>query len=381
MNMPFAVPQFPGFAGTAPGQCVPPVAMPHVMVSHTTGGNVQYENRAEVNAKTPQKASFDFAEHVKAPSFPCAAADLVAQLGHPSQILQDSVVADQVVEALQDESCCAALISWLLPCVVGLSLNKLGTRVVQEALDHAATEHRSALIEGFRGHVMQLVDDFHGNHVLQKSLVVMSGASKTFKFIVEELATSGEDWLWLMKHKFGCRVAQRIVEHCTDEARQPIVDAIFANAGQCVTDDYANYVLQSILQHGTADQRYQIVCALVYLGIPSLSHYQIPATIVETALKECDERCKRMICQAILEWSGAIVRMACNRWGSCVVRRLIGVLGDGQQKLPKALQTEAMQQLLVGKEVLKRSKKHGRKFAQCAIDFFAAEAHAAAGGA
>merc|ERR1719321_2654550 len=151
----------------------------------------------------------------------------------------------------------------------------------------------------------------------------MSGTSTSV--IVDELAPSGHEWSWIVKHKFGCRVAQRVVEHC-DDARQAIVDAVEAEASQCVSDEYANYVVQSILQHGTAGQKYQIVCALVYLGIPNMTQDQIPATIVERAFEHADDQCRELIGLAILECPGAIVRMGCNRWGSCVVKRLVGLV-------------------------------------------------------
>lgn len=406
MNLQFAAPQFRCVPGPALSQCVPPVSMPCAMVLPTSCSDMQNEHRANVAAPQGEEAlqpptaiqnrntiypaeaenslkAFDFAEHVSAPSFPCAAFDVVASLGHPLQIVKDSVVADQVMAAIQDDSCCKTVISWLLPFVVDLSLSRTGTRVIQEALDHAGTEQRSALIEGFRGNVRRLMDDFNGNYVIQKSLEVMSGSSKPIKFILDELAPSIQEWSRLVKHKFGCRVAQRVVEHCKDETRQPIVDVIEAEAAECVTHGYANYVMQSILQHGTADQKYQIVCALVYLGIPNMTQNQVPATVVETAFEHGDERCRYAIGQAILEWSGAIVNMGCDRWGSIVVKRLLGVV-ESQRKLPEPLYTEAMHQLMMGITVLRRSKKHGRKFAQFASDFFDLRSEgtqAAAGGA
>merc|ERR1712124_191045 len=100
---------------------------------------------------------------------------------------------------------------------------------------------------------------------------VVSGASESIDFIMGELAPSGQEWPWVFKHKFGCRVAQRVVEHCTDEARQCIVNAVEARAEEFVYHEFANYVVQSILQHGTADQKYQIVCALVNLGLPNIT--------------------------------------------------------------------------------------------------------------
>lgn len=350
------------------------------MVQHYQHGHVNVTTRCEEEdpqpvTTSPGQASIHFAQHMSAPSIPCAASEVAAQLGHPMQITKDSDLVDQVLAALQDAGRCEAVISWLQPVVIQLSFSKLGTHVVQEALDKGSTQQQIALIERFHGHITQLVYDFHGNFVLQKAFQVMSGTSQSVKFILDELAPSGQEWSHLVKHKFGCRVTQRVVEHCEPEATQPIVDALAAQAWDCAVDKYANYVMQSVLQNGTADQKYQIVCALSSLGIPNLTQDQIPATVVETAVEHGGDKCVEEVGKAILEWPGAIVRMACDRWGSSVVKRLIGLV-DERQKLPEPLYSEAMQQLFAGSETLRRSKKHGRKFARHAEDF-----QAEAGGA
>merc|ERR1719160_1057840 len=67
---------------------------------------------------TPEKtcnASFDLAAHVSAPSFPCAASDIVAQVGGPTQIMYDSSVADAVEKMLQEgnRKDSETLIAWI----------------------------------------------------------------------------------------------------------------------------------------------------------------------------------------------------------------------------------------------------------------------------
>lgn len=399
VDMQFAVPQFPCLPGTASDHCIVAGEMPCAMTATSCGEAVQQpmtpvqspgslatpsqSPESLVLEETPeksQKVAFDFKDYVSAPSFLCSS-DIVEQLGHPMQITKDPALADQLVEALQDAKNYEAVVSWFNPFVVKLSLNKFGTRVVQAALDHGNARQRCTLISSFRGYVMRLMDDFNGNHVIQKIFEVVSGDSQSVKFIVDELAPSGQEWSWLVTHKFGCRVAQRVVEHCTQDAVQPIVDTVLAQPWEFVNNEYANYVVQSILQNGSANQRYQIVYALIELGIPNLTLDQVPATIVEKAFEHGDEKCREALGQAILQWSGAIVRMSCNRWGCCIVKRLLGVV-DERQKLPEPLFSEAIQQLVAGTEILRRSKKHGRKFAQFASEFQQrVTAQAGAGGA
>lgn len=327
---------------------------------------------------TPEKssiASFDLADHVSAPSFPCAASDVVAQLGDPRQIMYDPMVVCTLEKTLEDGSSkdCEAIIAWMLPYVLELSRSKTGTRVVQSALDNAGKEQQIALIQGLRGHVVRLMLCYNGNHVLQKSLEVLSGASEAIKFILEELTQYPGGWSAVIKHVFGCRVAQRAIEHCTERATEHIVNAVTDEAGLCVEHQYANYVMQSIMEHGTPTQKIRILDALILLGIPNLTNSHIPSNVVEKAFDHGNEKCKQAIAGAILNWPGAIVRMGCNRWGSCMVKRIL----DAQHVLGESLYGDAMQQLLTGAEVLQQSK-HGRKFARIACGFF--DTTVAAGG-
>ena len=48
----------------------------------------------------------------------------------------------------------------------------------------------------------------------------------------------------LSTHPYGCRVIQRILEHCTPEQTTPILDELHANTERLVQDQYGNYVIQ-----------------------------------------------------------------------------------------------------------------------------------------
>ena len=55
----------------------------------------------------------------------------------------------------------------------------------------------------------------------------------------------------LSTHPYGCRVVQRVLEHCTipsvkDDIRGQILQATLPLA----TDQYGNYVIQHMLEHG-----------------------------------------------------------------------------------------------------------------------------------
>ncbi len=61
----------------------------------------------------------------------------------------------------------------------------------------------------------------------------------------------------LSTHPYGCRVVQRILEHCTiEEVKEYIRREILRSTAPLATDQYGNYVIQHMLEHGPVSARY-----------------------------------------------------------------------------------------------------------------------------
>ena len=54
----------------------------------------------------------------------------------------------------------------------------------------------------------------------------------------------------LSTHPYGCRVIQRILEHCTAEQTTPVLEELHTNVESLLQDQYGNYVIQHVLEHG-----------------------------------------------------------------------------------------------------------------------------------
>ena len=60
----------------------------------------------------------------------------------------------------------------------------------------------------------------------------------------------------LSRHPYGCRVVQRVLEHCDIEGvRADMMKKILSSAYSLAQDTYGNYVIQHILEHGSAADR------------------------------------------------------------------------------------------------------------------------------
>ena len=53
--------------------------------------------------------------------------------------------------------------------------------------------------------------------------------------------------LSLSTHPYGCRVIQRILEHCTSEQTAPVLNELHSNTETLIQDQYGNYVIQHVL--------------------------------------------------------------------------------------------------------------------------------------
>ena len=63
----------------------------------------------------------------------------------------------------------------------------------------------------------------------------------------------------LSTHPYGCRVIQRILEHCTPQQTAPILAELHEATDRLFTDQYGNYVIQHVLEHGQSEDKSRII--------------------------------------------------------------------------------------------------------------------------
>jgi pumilio RNA-binding family len=98
------------------------------------------------------------------------------------------------------------------------------------------------LVRELDGHVMRCVRDQNGNHVIQKCIECVP--TEHIGFIVSAFQGQVAS---LSMHPYGCRVIQRVLEHCGGNSQgQCIIDEILQSACILAQDQYGNYVTQLI---------------------------------------------------------------------------------------------------------------------------------------
>jgi hypothetical protein len=280
--------------------------------------------------------------------------DDVVALGYPRQILRNAGLGTTVEEMLENSSVAkrAAIITWLQPAVLELAMSANGTRVIQKAIQVTGGDTQIRLSQCLHGHAKQLLHCHHGNHVLQTSIVMMP--PHAVEFIFHELMFFPGGWAGVARHRFGCRVMERLLEHCEAALTVPIVEAVAAEIDSLSRHPFANYVIQHILEYVPA-HRHKVVEALIHVGVPFLAQHRVASNIVERAFEHGGAEMQRALAEAILSTPHAIIDMGCSRYGSFTVRRMLDNLQD-------PLRYMAVQQLAVALPGL-RASKHGRHIA------------------
>mmetsp|Transcript_78550 Transcript_78550/g.202292 ORF Transcript_78550/g.202292 Transcript_78550/m.202292 type:complete len:380 (+) Transcript_78550:110-1249(+) len=140
-----------------------------------------------------------------------------------------------------------------------LSQDAQGCRAVQLAMDVASSSDAKALVAELHRHVEEAVYSPHANYVIQKVIEAMPTTVSTF--VAEELAGLG---VVVARHRFGCRILCRLLEHsvASGAAAAAVIDECLTHAQDLCRHTFGHYVMKAILEHGTAEQRQRIACAI-----------------------------------------------------------------------------------------------------------------------
>ncbi|KAF6151266.1 hypothetical protein GIB67_002965 [Kingdonia uniflora] len=175
----------------------------------------------------------------------------------------------------QREELASQFAGFILP----LSLQIYGCRVIQKALEVVDVDRQTQMVAELDGFVMKCVHDQNGNHVIQKCIECVP--QDRIQFIISSLYGQV---VALSIHPYGCRVIQRVLEHCDDMNTQRIViEEILQSISTLAEDQYGNYVVQHILQHGKPDERSFVINKLAGHMV-KMSQQKYASNVIEKCL-------------------------------------------------------------------------------------------------
>jgi len=280
-----------------------------------------------------------------------------AGLGNPFEIADNAEKCKEFLakfEKCTPEQCCELgeqLAQWLISAVKMFSLSREGCRVVQKVLETAGAYNRDILAKQLEPHISELIGSPHGNHVVAKMVEIMPPAA------VGSVIKAAIKWnpVELARHRYGCRILERLIEHCSEKQMSAVLDALVIQAEPLCRHPYGNFVVSHLLEHGSFVRKVRILDQLLQT-LPQLAVHRTASHVVQNIIDHSDESGKQRLVEKLLREQSphSIIEIACSRYGSFVVEDLANKVSGGKEALRPYLESgvDSLKESQFGKRVM-----------------------------
>ncbi|XP_043815465.1 pumilio homolog 2 isoform X2 [Manihot esculenta] len=246
----------------------------------------------------------------------------------------------------------------IMPHALALMTDVFGNYVIQKAIEVVDLDQKIKMVEELDGHVMRCVRDQNGNHVIQKCIECVP--EENIQFIV---STFFDQVVTLSTHPYGCRVIQRILEHCEDPKTQSkVMDEILGAVSMLAQDQYGNYVVQHVLEHGKPHERSAIIKELAG-KIVQMSQQKFASNVVEKCLSFGGPSERELLVNEMLgttDENEPLQAMMKDQFANYVVQKVLETCDDQQRELILTrikIHLNALKKYTYGKHIVARVEK------------------------
>ncbi|ESQ51415.1 hypothetical protein EUTSA_v10016184mg [Eutrema salsugineum] len=242
--------------------------------------------------------------------------------------------------------------------VLALSLQMYGCRVIQKAIEVVDLDQKIKMVKELDGHVMRCVRDQNGNHVVQKCIECVP--EENIEFII---STFFGQVVTLSTHPYGCRVIQRVLEHCHNpDTQSKVMEEILSTVSMLAQDQYGNYVIQHVLEHGKPDERTVIIKELAG-KIVQMSQQKFASNVVEKCLTFGGPEERELLVNEMLgttDENEPLQAMMKDQFANYVVQKVLETCDDQQRELILTrikVHLNALKKYTYGKHIVARVEK------------------------
>jgi len=201
-----------------------------------------------------------------------------------------------------------------------LTFDRDGCWLVQSALDSESADvsHKAGIAAGVKGDVWRAIHSPHANYVLQRLIEVLPPAN--VRFIADELKGVAVE---TARHKYGCRVLCRLVEHanCQKSVRLLITE-ILNHAHDLAVHYFGHIVLRSILVHEGLEQ-HAVIARTLQGRLGQLAQHKHGSFIVQELLLNADEQTGKVLVSELCQDSVMLTKLAQHQFGHHVAKALV----------------------------------------------------------
>ncbi|CAJ1400139.1 unnamed protein product [Effrenium voratum] len=265
-------------------------------------------------------------------AMPLAVTALLPELPYLASHPHGAVVVSDLFTAARltkDTRRVAMMSQRLQGSLLRLTKDRFGCRVMQAALQEASPEFLQAFASELKGKAVALSQHLHANFVLQKYVELLPASAGAF--ILQELTPSAGE---VAVHVYGCRVLQRLIEHCSNQPQLAVlIGSLLSKVGQIeklLKDPFGSNVLRAIVAHGT-DCQISVIMDAIATNVLKFSKHKHASLVFERCLETSSERpalrAERATLVALLLGDGTsrspLAQVLLDRFGNYLAQRMI----------------------------------------------------------
>ncbi|QPG75482.1 hypothetical protein FOA43_002837 [Brettanomyces nanus] len=166
------------------------------------------------------------------------------------------------------------------PSIYKISIDQHGTRACQKMIDCLSTPAHHRLLETYLSpHIVELIQDLNGNHVIQKCIQKFQDVD--LQFIIDLICSN---MVAISTHKHGCCVMQKLMNKCNSNQLIQLGCEILNNSISLMQDQFGNYVVQYLISLEIPKLNSQLI-TIVASYVTELSCQKFSSNVVEKCLK------------------------------------------------------------------------------------------------
>lgn len=250
-------------------------------------------------------------------------------------------------------------VSSIMGNVWALSRNSHGCREVQRILGDCKDSEHASIVAELKGHVWEALNCPHANYVMQKCITTMR--PQMCQFIIDELVKDRKVTS-AARLKFGCRVIQRLLEHCREDQLLTIVEDIIADGIDLARHPYGSFVVRHMAEQGSCEQNHRLI-ELFRENVMTVNYDGVTCKVIEKTMEHATQSDSRALALDIIQINGLIVRISQNRYGHLIAKSILRLLATDAPEMMEIAVTQIhaaeqrLQESRYGRAVLNACQK------------------------
>uniref|UniRef100_A0A914GYY4 PUM-HD domain-containing protein n=1 Tax=Globodera rostochiensis TaxID=31243 RepID=A0A914GYY4_GLORO len=177
--------------------------------------------------------------------------------------------------------------------------------------------------------------DPQGSRFIQQKLG-RARSTETAQLIINEISAQVTP---LSLHKYGNWVIRSVLEHCTEQQKRPMLEQLLDNVPTLVTDKYGCFVINHVIEHGLPEDRERIARNL-HENIISLCLHKYGNWVIRGVLEHCTEQQKRPVLEQLHD---NVPTLVTDPYGNYVIQHAIEHgLPEDRERIVHILQDDIM---------------------------------------